>query len=274
MSWRRSVKRLIRPWIARPVFQPFWKSLYSLSKLGMNFGGGYGFTLSGELWVIGFVDKLLTNSHGNNLNVIVFDVGAHDGAYGSHILNLMQNKVKLYCFEPLKQNFEDLKKRLGNAPNVQLLNFGLGDKEELTTLYFSDHVSRMSSVYRRNLDHDYRKLCEAQQIKLRKLDDFCKDEGIAKINFLKLDVEGHELPVLEGAKKMINSNSIDLIQFEFGECNVDSKTYFQDFFYLLKPYYKIYRILQHGLDRIEEYSYENEVFRVTNYLAISKTIKL
>ena len=53
-----------------------------------------------------------------------------------------------------------------------------------------------------------------------------------EIDIMKLDVEGHELDVLEGSRKTINS--IKLIQFEFGGCNIDSKTFFQDFYYFLK----------------------------------------
>ena len=89
---------------------------------------------------------------------------------------------------------------------------------------------------------------------------------------LKLDVEGHELKVLNGAHSLINSNSIDFIQFEFGGCNIDSRTYFQDFFYLLNPYYEIYRLVKDGIVLIEHYEERHEVFVTTNYLAISRKI--
>jgi hypothetical protein len=82
-----------------------------------------------------------------------------------------------------------------------------------------------------------------------------------------LDIEGHELNALKGAKEMINKNAIDFIQFEFGGCNIDSRTYFQDFFYLLKNKFKIYRILTDGLFEIVEYKETHEVFITVNYLA-------
>jgi len=126
------------------------------------------------------------------------------------------------------------------------------------------HNRRLSHF---DIDLNYKEL-----IHLESLDNFCKDKGINHINFLKLDVEGHEYKVLQGAKDLIGKNSIDFIQFEFGGANIDSRTYFQDFYYLLTPYYKIYRILKDGLIAIDTYKEIYEIFLTTNFLAISKGI--
>ena len=53
-----------------------------------------------------------------------------------------------------------------------------------------------------------------------------KKNKFSKIDLLKLDVEGHELYLLS-AKKFISK--ISVIQFEFGGCNIDTRTYFRDF---------------------------------------------
>jgi hypothetical protein len=87
---------------------------------------------------------------------------------------------------------------------------------------------------------------------------------------LKLDIEGHELKALNGATQMINSKKIDVIQFEFGGCNIDSRTYFQYFFYLLKDNYYIYRILKDGLFEMPTYKKTYEIFITINYLAVKK----
>ena len=79
-----------------------------------------------------------------------------------------------------------------------------------------------------------------------------------------------KLKALNGAAQMINSKQIDVIQFEFGGCNIDSRTYFQDFYYLLKDNYKIYRILKDGLYQINQYKEIYEAFTTTNYLAEKK----
>jgi Methyltransferase FkbM domain len=75
-----------------------------------------------------------------------------------------------------------------------------------------------------------------------------------------VDVEGNELNVLKGASEMIRKGNIDFIQFEFGGTDIDSRTFFQDFYYLLKDNYKIYRIYRNGLDPIRQYNQTQEIF--------------
>jgi len=111
---------------------------------------------------------------------------------------------------------------------------------------------------------------KTEAIKLTTIDAYCAENQIERIHFLKLDIEGHELNALNGAKKMIKDNRIDFIQFEFGGCNIDSRTYFQDFYYFLKDNYTIYRILKDGIYELSNYKEIYEIFITTNFLAIKK----
>ena len=90
---------------------------------------------------------------------------------------------------------------------------------------------------------------------------------------MKLDVEGHELDVLRGAVRMLESQKIKMISFEFGSCNLDSRTYFQDFFYFFKEIgmSTLFRITPSGyLSPIKEYQEIYEQFRTTNFIALPK----
>ena len=86
---------------------------------------------------------------------------------------------------------------------------------------------------------------------------------------LKIDVEGHEFNVLKGAEKLLSSNSVRYIQFEFSEFNMESGVFLRDFFNMLTPRYRIYRILRRGLAPLNTYNTYQEVFKTTNYLAVS-----
>ena len=77
-----------------------------------------------------------------------------------------------------------------------------------------------------------------------------------------------KLTVLNSIKN--NFDRFKLIQFEFGGCNIDRRTYFQDFWYLLKDNFDIYRISPKGPILIKKYSERDEAFVMTNYLAINK----
>ena len=86
-------------------------------------------------------------------------------------------------------------------------------------------------------------------------------------------MEGHELAVLRGGKKMFESGKVKIVQFEFGGCNIDSRTFFRDYFNFFKNDFKLYRILSNGLSPIDSYSEKLEVFQSANYLAI-KNLKI
>ena len=146
----------------------------------------------------------------------------------------------------------------------------MSDSENSQLLYTNKDGSGLASVYKRKLDHFGISMDKSEEIKLSTLDIYCKMNDIDRINFLKIDIEGHELNALYGAIELIKNKKIDYIQFEFGGTNIDSKTYFRDFYYLLNDNYKIYRILKDGLFEIATYKETYEIFSAINYLAIKK----
>jgi FkbM family methyltransferase len=159
---------------------------------------------------------------------------------------------------------------MGRDAGIKLFNFGFGNQNTKTSLFSDADESGMASVYKRKLDHFNVNMGQKEEIEIRTLDDFCQDQKIGRIHFLKLDVEGHEIKVLEGAANLLGSRAIDYIQFEFGGCNIDSRTYFQDFYYLLKDNYNIYRIVKNGVHPMTQYREMYEAFSTTNYLGEKK----
>jgi hypothetical protein len=104
------------------------------------------------------------------------------------------------------------------------------------------------------------------------LDDFVMHESIDKIDFMKIDTEGHECNVLKGALASIRQGRITIIQFEFGRPHLASRTYFQDIYELLKDQYDLYRLLPKSLLPVRSYHYLfNEIFAFQNYVAVLKS---
>ena len=232
----------------------------------MNYGRGATVRGSGEEWVL---DHLKQNN-GQIRPFVVFDVGAYTGQYTEKVLAAFGDQAQVYCFEPNEATFKALKSSHGAKKNVRCLSFGLSDQEESRVLYSNGETSSMASLYHRRSDNSNIAGDRIARIPLTTVDLFCKGEKVERIDFLKMDVEGHELKVLNGAKDMISSGRIRHIQFEFGDCNVYSRTFFRDFFELLKPHYRVFRILHRGLWPIDEYDEALEILKVTNYLAIKE----
>jgi Methyltransferase FkbM domain len=102
------------------------------------------------------------------------------------------------------------------------------------------------------------------------LDDIIQQNNISTIDFMKMDIEGAELLALKGATKALEQNLIKALSFEFGCGNVNSRTFFRDFWELLHPLgFVFYRILPGGgLWRVADYYEDLEYFRGdTNYIA-------
>lgn len=244
--------------------QKFWFFLYKLALKGMNIGNGDYPSDSGEMNSIRFLQK----NHLINEEPVVFDVGANIGEYTNAILKIIPN-AKIHCFEPASKTFEILKKTV-NKEKVQFNNFGISNIPGKATLFSDNQDSGLASLYNRNLDFINTKLSLQEKVKLDSIDNYCQKNNIGHIDLLKMDIEGNELHALHGAKHMLSSGNIEVIQIEFGGCNIDSRTYFLDFWSLLRQSFDVYRILMDKPYKIANYENILEVFTTTNYLFIKK----
>jgi FkbM family methyltransferase len=245
----------------------FFEKLYSLSLRQMNFGTASAYRTNGELYSL----KQLSHQWAQQ-PVTLFDVGANVGEFTLEILEVFRSRsFQLYTFEPSSRASSLLKQRVPDLPHVHLVQKALGDKEGSADLFFPDEGSALASLHQRDLSHIGREFGKKETISVTTLDRFCEEKKIEYVHLLKIDVEGHELAVLKGAQGMINRNAVEVIQFEFGGTSLDSRSYFKDFFQLLSPRYRIYRILPKGLRELKVYSEKLEIFQSANYLAIRRS---
>ena len=255
---KRAVKLLIK-FLDLIKSQDTWETLLKVSLKKMNYGEGADFDKSGELNVL----KIIKASYPKDKELIIFDVGANGGEYTRELYNYYNKKSSIYSFEPAKKTFCILKENTKEFSNVTINNIGFSDTETDKILYYNYEGSVWASLYQRNLEHQNINLDIDEEVHLTTIDNYCRINKIEKINFLKLDIEGHELNALIGAKEMILNRNIDFIQFEFSNSNVDSKTYFKDFYYFLRDNFTIYRILKNGLFEYDSYQEAHEIFLTT-----------
>lgn len=248
--------------------QWFWERLHNLALRRMNYGYGGNFRTSGELYVARYINNRLSGL----VKIIIFDIGANHGEFSKEISLIFNKRAHIYAFEPSQKAFAKLNENLFNFSNVSTFNYGFSDVNSITNLHSNSEGSGLASLYRRRLDHYGIYFDKAEQAVFKTIDSYCKENNIERINFLKLDIEGHELSALLGAKQMISELKVDFIQFEFGGTNIDSKTYFQDFFYLLKDIYSVYRITKNGIYELKSYDESLEIFKSINFLAIRKSL--
>ena len=245
----------------RPALQPFLEKLHLSLLRAMGIGTGGNAETGGEKVALGYVKRKV----GNGPRPVLFDVGANVGSYTKLLSETFPN-ADVFAFEPSPETFLTLCER---CPSAKTFRLALGDRKESTLLYTNTNNRALASMYKRNLQGKHA-LNETEEIEVDTIDAFCSKNEIAQIDLLKLDVEGNELKCLRGAERMLETNRVRFIQFEFGGCDIDSRTFFKDFYNLLKDKYTLSRIMQNGLYEIKNYSETHELFVTTNYLAERK----
>ncbi|MFN7013963.1 MAG: FkbM family methyltransferase [Bacteroidia bacterium] len=263
-------KLILKKYYYKPEAAYVFNRLRDFSIEGLSYKNIGNIKESGELQVMHHIKKL--NNH--HSKIVIFDIGANTGQYQSYLLKVFNEETTtIHSFEPSKETYQILNsnKKYNHVFNWQI---GFGDKNEKKILFKDEPNSPLSSIYKKT-EHDYYNIGEmkyTEEIEITTIDDFCQKNQIDYVHFSKIDIEGHELFALKGAMNMILDNKIEAIQFEFGPANIDSRTFFKDFYILLHEKYNIYRILKKGILPVNKYNELDEIFLPCNYLAILKTI--
>jgi FkbM family methyltransferase len=140
----------------------------------------------------------------------VFDVGANYGQTALHYFEEFP-KVSIYSFEPVAASFKKLEENTKGKDSIKCFHFALGDKEEeLEISLFDEANSQLNSLKSSNSGSGGKK----EKIKVRTLDGFVLENNIREIDLLKIDTEGFEINVLNGAKKMLAEKKVNAVLCE------------------------------------------------------------
>jgi len=220
---------------------------------------------------------------------VVFDIGAYVGEWSGEVLKRYPN-VKIHQFEPVEKSFTLLSQNYENQVNsgqVIQNNSLISNIEKTVPFYYYESLPVMSTMYRR--PEEVEKHLYITPIVVEKhsitLDSYCLQKQIEHIDFIKIDVEGDEYNVLQGAENLLENNHINCIQFEYGGCYLDSGVTLKEVFeYLTNKKYKVFKFTILNPDRqadeginfdinnlveITSFSSELETYDYSNLLALS-----
>lgn len=227
------------------------------------------FSKNGEEALLNFICSAYKNR-----KCVFFDVGSNVGAYTEKFITLSKKyniDFEVHVFEPMQKSFEILEKKFGQNQRVHLNKFAASSETGVTKIYFDKEESTLASLYERDLDAYHIKLANFLEIPTKRLDEYINEKNIESIDFIKLDVEGHEVPVLNGLGDYLRPDVIPNIQFEYGGANIDSRTFLRDLFYLFNQKgFQVYKMKKGYLEK-RVYGPQMENFIYSNYFASNRT---
>lgn len=254
-------------WIfCRSYFFKLNEHLFKLSLRGLGILNSEIGSATGEDYLLRHLSKMWRPK-------IIIDVGSNTDAYGYKFFK----NAKIFTIEPHPHTFKKLMKKFSGEQRIKKHNLAMSNKNGHAKLWdFADDAqlkktqptSQLSSLNKDVINSIHGQKAQSYLVKKMTLDSFVKHHKLGFIDFLKIDTEGHELKVLQGAKNLLGSGKIGLIQFEFNEMNVLSGSFMRNFIDLL-PGFSFFRLMPRGLYPLDNYKpLTHEIFGFQNILAV------
>jgi FkbM family methyltransferase len=141
--------------------------------------------------------------------MVTIDIGANIGYYSLLMSKLVGGSNTVWAFEPESNNFKELENniKLNNITNIKAMQIALGNYTGQAKLFISPISDGMHSLLT-----DRKAKCKVEQVIIFKLDDYFRH---LTIDFMKIDTEGNDLAVMQGAKRLIADSPNIKIIFEF-----------------------------------------------------------
>ncbi len=148
----------------------------------------------------GFVERLLRPG------MTVLDIGAHHGLYTLLTSKRVGRRGRVIAFEPSPRECQRLEKHLryNRCSNVHVEACAVGDEPGEADLFLVEGFQDWCNSLRPPAVDEPTKRVRVQ---VRRLDDALAELGVGKTDFIKLDVEGAELAVLQGAMRLLHGES-------------------------------------------------------------------
>ena len=140
---------------------------------------------------------------------IVVDVGAN---LGGTVARFARSAAKVHALEPHPGNFAHLldQIRIRRLDNVDPLRLAASREAGRATFY-----ERESHGIHSLGPHNKGKVCASYEVEVTTLDRLWRERINDRIGLLKVDVEGFEADVFEGAAWLLDNRMIEAIVFEF-----------------------------------------------------------
>src|ERR1700733_8450554 len=142
---------------------------------------------------------------------LILDVGAHRGESVKHFKQLFPC-AQIISFEPVRENFEWLKKNIVGDNHYEAICTAFGSKRGTARIWQRRDSTTWSLEGKLNDGN----ICSdvSQEVEVDTIDNFIESRGIVSVDLVKLDTEGHEKSVIAGAIESLKNGVIKAMLVE------------------------------------------------------------
>lgn len=173
----------------------------------------FTYQVSHEPYLLQYIKKSLKPGD------IFIDVGAYHGIYSLIASSYVGNGGKVIAIEPVINNQAAMQKIISaneSIRNIEIINLAAGNRNHYSII----KIPKNKDCSTLSLDNNYKKSI-GRKIRIKKLDDILSKE--IKIDFVKIDVEGYEIEVIDGMNRIIETNPKIIIAAELHYKQLDTK---------------------------------------------------
>ena len=157
--------------------------------------------------------------------------------------------------------------------NIKIIHAGLSNEPGEMILHKEKDITGLATFLDRDLDYLGINQSINENVKIIKGDDYVRENNIERISYLKIDVEGWEIPVLEGFEECFRLRKIQACQFEFTSAQIERRENFRDFYRFFRDRgFYLNNIRPDGtLRAIDKYEEILDSYLASNFCAILYT---
>jgi FkbM family methyltransferase len=147
---------------------------------------------------------------------LVLDVGANHGIVTLECAVFVGATGKIHAFEPAPETRACLLRHLkiNSIHNVSVFDMAIGATAGSARLRVYQEATGVATLSESDLDYIADEVIEVKTVTL---DQHCGAHGIRMVDLLKIDIEGHELFALRGARQILANKKVRAILFEVGD---------------------------------------------------------
>lgn len=138
-------------------------------------------------------------------HAVIFDVGAHFGYLAKEFARIHNGTCRVYCFEPVSYTYSILERVMHKFANAKLEFFALSNAKGTLEITIPVKPSGRLGIGLSHFGPEQEWNYITEEIRTERLDDYVAQNGIERLDFIKIDVEGAELLVLQGAENTLRT---------------------------------------------------------------------